>query len=92
MPKSAIPSHPVLSPGDARALEAALFGGDEGREWTAMRRAGRVGRGRRAPDLGEAGGFPEAGRVLVLAGKGNNAGDALIAAREILEQVPGGGR
>ncbi|MGA2017527.1 MAG: NAD(P)H-hydrate dehydratase [Opitutaceae bacterium] len=89
MPESAIPSHPVLSPGDARALEAALFGGDEGKEWTAMRRAGRSVAAAALADLGEAGGFPEAGRVLVLAGKGNNAGDALIAAREVLERFPG---
>jgi len=34
------------------------------------------------------GGFPEAGRILVLAGRGNNAGDALIAAREILGRFP----
>src|ERR1019366_2773288 len=30
-----------------------------------------------------------AGRLLVVAGRGNNAGDALIAARELLERHPG---
>jgi len=91
MPQSPVPSHPVLSPGEARALEAALFGGDEGREWTAMRLAGRSVATAALLDLEEAGGFPAAGRVLVLAGRGNNAGDALIAAREILERFPRAG-
>jgi NAD(P)H-hydrate epimerase len=40
-------------------------------------------------DMAEAGGFPGSGRVLVLAGKGNNAGDALIAARDVLARHPG---
>jgi len=39
-------------------------------------------------DLEEIGGFPLGGRFLVLAGKGNNTGDALVAAREILERHP----
>ncbi|HXQ81638.1 MAG TPA: NAD(P)H-hydrate dehydratase [Opitutaceae bacterium] len=91
MPKSAIPSHPVLSMDDARALEARLLGGDERKEWRAMVRAGRSVAQAALLDCGEAGGFPEAGRILVLAGKGNNAGDALIAAREILDRVPRAG-
>jgi NAD(P)H-hydrate epimerase len=40
-------------------------------------------------DFEEIGGFPEKGRVLVLAGKGHNGGDSLIAARTILERFPG---
>jgi len=39
-------------------------------------------------DFKEIGGFPEAGRVLVLAGKGHNGGDALLAARAILTIHP----
>jgi ADP-dependent NAD(P)H-hydrate dehydratase / NAD(P)H-hydrate epimerase len=91
MSKSAIPSHPVLSPDEARALEAAIFGGAEDKEWAAMRRAGRSVAAAALRDMEEAGGFPVAGSVLVLAGKGNNAGDALIAARAILEGFPGAG-
>jgi len=86
---SPIPSHPVLSPDQARALEGALLGGDEPREWAAMNLAGRAVALAALGDLEEAGGFPPSGRMLVLAGRGKNAGDALIAAREILERRPG---
>ena len=88
MPGTAIPSHPVLSAEQVRVLENGLFGGDERREWKAMLLAGRSTAEAVARDFGEIGGIPAAARVLVLAGKGNNAGDALIAAREILSQFP----
>jgi NAD(P)H-hydrate epimerase len=88
MTKTLIPSVPVLSGADAAALEADLLGGDERREWKAMQRAGRLVAEAALGDLCEAGGMPEGGRLLVLAGKGNNAGDALIAAREILAMRP----
>jgi hydroxyethylthiazole kinase-like uncharacterized protein yjeF len=88
MPKSDIRSVPILSTGAAGKFEAALFGGDERKEWKAMLRAGRSVADAAIRDMGETGGFPAAGRVLVLAGKGNNAGDALIAAREFLERFP----
>ncbi|HEY8932133.1 MAG TPA: NAD(P)H-hydrate dehydratase, partial [Rariglobus sp.] len=39
-------------------------------------------------DFQEIGKFPPDARVLVLAGKGHNAGDALIAARHIVEKHP----
>ena len=84
MPSPAIPSHPVVSVDEARALEAHLFGGQERQEWGAMQRAGRSTADAALRDFREIGGFPAAGRLLVLAGKGNNAGDALIAAREVL--------
>jgi ADP-dependent NAD(P)H-hydrate dehydratase / NAD(P)H-hydrate epimerase len=90
-----IPSHPVLSLEQARAFEAALFGGDEAREWAAMGLAGKAVADAVLSDLSEAGGFPQGGRLLVLAGKGNNAGDALVAARALLGRFPqaaGGGR
>lgn len=83
-----IPSHPVLSTEQSGALEAGLFGGDERREWKAMLHAGRSTADAALADFAEAGLFPAGARVLVLAGKGNNAGDALIAAREILERFP----
>jgi len=35
-------SYPILSCEEARAFEAAYWGGDEAREWTAMQRAGRA--------------------------------------------------
>src|SRR5580658_8763409 len=87
MPR-AIPSHPILSADQVRVLEAGLFGGDERSEWKAMLHAGRSTAEAIVRDFEEIGGLPAAARVLVLAGKGNNAGDALIAARELLERFP----
>jgi len=88
MPLPAIPSHPVLSTDESRELEAGLFGGDERREWKAMLRAGEGVACAALADYAEIGPFPDAARVLVLAGKGKNAGDALIAARAILGRFP----
>jgi NAD(P)H-hydrate epimerase len=88
MAASSIPSVPVLSPDAALALEAGLFGGDERKEWKAMVQAGRSVAQGILRDFEEIGGFPAGGRILVLAGKGNNTGDALIAAREVLERHP----
>ena len=81
-------SDPILSCAEARALERRLFGDDEAREWAAMQRAGAAVARAVLEDFKEIGGFPPAGRLLVLAGKGHNGGDALLAARTILEQFP----
>jgi NAD(P)H-hydrate epimerase len=81
-------SDPILACAEAKALEARLFGGDEEREWAAMQRAGSAVARAALEDFREIGGFPPAGRVLVLAGKGHNGGDALLAAKTILEQHP----
>lgn len=89
MPGLPIASHPVLSPDEAQAQEAGLFGGEERREWKAMLQAGTGVALAILRDFSEIGAFPTGARILVLAGKGNNAGDALIAARELLERVPG---
>lgn len=79
---------PVLSCAAARELEAGLFGGDEAREWAAMRQAGGSIAAAVLEDFEEIGGFPANGRLLVLVGKGHNGGDALIAAHEILARFP----
>lgn len=81
-------SDPILTCEGARALEAALFGGDEAREWKAMQRAGAAIATAIRRDFAEVGGFPAHGRVLVLVGKGHNGGDALIASRRILAEYP----
>ncbi len=81
-------THPVLSCDEARELEAGLFGGRETEEWVAMERAGRAIGEAVLHDYEEIGGLPAAARLLVLAGKGHNAGDALIAARVVLERFP----
>jgi NAD(P)H-hydrate epimerase len=79
---------PILTCADARALEVRLFCGDEEREWAAMQRAGAAVARAVLTDFEEIGGFPGTGRLLVLAGKGHNGGDALLAAAAILEKHP----
>jgi NAD(P)H-hydrate epimerase len=79
---------PILTCAAAKALEARLFGGNEEREWGAMQRAGAGVARAVLADFREIGGFPDGGRVLVLAGKGHNGGDALLAATTILDQFP----
>ena len=81
-------SHPILSCEESGAFEARLFGGDEAAEWPAMQRAGRAVAAAVLRDFEEIGGFPPAGRVLVLVGKGHNGGDALIAAQAVLAKFP----
>jgi NAD(P)H-hydrate epimerase len=81
-------SHPILSCEEARAFEVAYFGDDEALEWTAMQRAGRAVSSAVQVDFNEIGPFPATARVLVLAGKGHNAGDAFIAAQNVLENNP----
>jgi len=83
-----LPSHPILSCEEARTLEQGLFAGDEAAEWAAMLRAGAAVAEAARRDFDEIGGFPENGRVLVLAGKGHNGGDALLAARHLLARYP----
>jgi NAD(P)H-hydrate epimerase len=81
-------SHPILTCEAARRLEAQHFAGDPDAEWAAMQRAGRaIARAVRRDAL-EIGGFAATGRLLVLAGKGHNGGDALIAAHALLEEFP----
>jgi ADP-dependent NAD(P)H-hydrate dehydratase / NAD(P)H-hydrate epimerase len=81
-------SVPILSCDEARALESKLFGGDETLEWAAMKQAGRSIARALLRDSGEIGGLTPSARLLVLAGKGHNGGDALIAAGAILEALP----
>ncbi len=81
-------SDPIVTCAEARALETRLFGGDEEREWAAMVRAGSAVARAVLEDCREIGGFPPSGRLLVLAGKGHNGGDALLAAAAILAGNP----
>lgn len=83
------PSHPILSCAAAGAFEKRFFGGDAGHEWAAMQQAGRAIATAVRHDFAEIGGFRGDGRILVLAGKGHNGGDALIAARTLLQAFPG---
>ncbi len=80
-----VASHPVLSCAEAKAWESYLLK-DEGTEWEAMQQAGRAVANAIAQDYREIGGMPDDARVLVLAGKGHNGGDALLAARVLLQE------
>lgn len=79
---------PVLSCAAAAELERALFAGDEVREWAAMQSAGSAIARAVDADFLELGGIADDARLLVLVGKGHNGGDALIAARVLLERYP----
>lgn len=81
-------AHPILTCEQARALERRLFEGQEAREWQAMEQAGRSVAAAALGDFRETGAFPEKARLLVLAGKGHNAGDAFLAADEVLRRHP----
>lgn len=81
-------SHPVLACARAVEFEKKLLKGEPAAEWRAMTRAGvALGRALLADYL-EIGPVPERPRLLVLAGKGHNAGDALIGIREVLSARP----
>lgn len=80
--------HPLLDLAAARALEERVLGGDPAREWSAMVRAGAALAAGIGADFTEAGPWPAAPRILVLAGKGHNGGDALLAAAGLVERHP----
>ncbi len=82
-----IDSHPILSCADAKTWEAGLLK-DEVAEWEAMQRAGRAIARAIEEDFLEIGGLPISARLLVLVGKGHNGGDALLAARSMVEKYP----
>lgn len=82
-----VPSHPVLTCAEARAWEKARLT-DESLEWSAMQEAGTKIALSVLDDYKEIGGLPLHGRILVLAGKGHNGGDALLAARAIIYERP----
>lgn len=80
-------SHPILTCAQAKAHEAALLR-DEESDWEAMQRAGRAVARALLEDAREIGGLPDDMRLLVLAGKGHNGGDALLAAALLLDEFP----
>lgn len=81
-------AHPILSCAAAKAHEAALLT-DEAAEWEAMQHAGRAVANALLDDAREIGGLPSHARLLVLAGKGHNGGDALLATAMLLDELPG---
>ncbi len=81
-------AHPVFSCKEALAWERRQLIGGEPAEWAAMQRAGRGLARAILRDSAECGGLRPAARLLILAGKGHNGGDALLAARELLAARP----
>lgn len=81
-------THPVLSCAKAAVLEKSLLGDDEGKIRAAMTRAGEGVADAALRDWLEIAPLPEPFRILVLCGTGHNAGDALLAARRILQRLP----
>jgi NAD(P)H-hydrate epimerase len=84
------PVHPILTCGEARALEERLLGADAERAWAAMQRAGAGVGAAVLNDFPQWRPLPRDPRVLALAGPGHNGGDALLAAQEILRARPRG--
>ena|SRR5690625_3178798 len=79
---------PVLSCEEAAGFEERILKRDPELEWRAMSEAGRkIGRAV-VRDFREIGEIPAKLRILVLAGKGHNAGDAFLAVGEILREFP----
>ncbi len=80
--------HPILSCEQAGRFEKSLFDGDEDREWPAMQMAGAAVARAVVEDFKEIGGLSPQARVLVMAGKGHNGGDALLAAAGLASHFP----
>jgi len=79
-------AQPILTCAGAHVLERRRFADDAAGEWLAMQQAGAAVGVAVLADGMEIGGFPVAARLLAVAGKGHNGGDALIAAAEILRR------
>jgi NAD(P)H-hydrate epimerase len=80
--------YPILTLEKARAYEESILQGDDGKTAAAMESAGRaVGRSL-LEDFPEIRAWPACPRVLVLAGKGLNTGDALVACGVLDEALP----
>ena len=81
---------PILNAEEATLWEEKLLQNDETKVWQAMNAAGRGAGKKILQDFTEISSLPESPKILVLAGKGHNAGDALLAAEQILEMHPEG--
>jgi NAD(P)H-hydrate epimerase len=84
---SLLASVPVLSCDAAKTWETGLLK-NEAAEWDAMQCAGSAIAGAVSDDFREIGGLPARLRLLVLAGKGHNGGDAMLAAQTLLADRP----
>jgi hydroxyethylthiazole kinase-like uncharacterized protein yjeF len=80
-------AHPTLSCQQASELEALILP-DEASAWAAMQQAGTGIARAILRDFQELCAVPQALRVIALLGKGNNAGDAIIACGQFLADYP----
>ncbi|MGC6456005.1 MAG: NAD(P)H-hydrate dehydratase [Coraliomargaritaceae bacterium] len=80
-------AHPILDCRAAASVESKILGNEEA-EWAAMSSAGAALKQRLVLDYQELRPLPQRLRVLALLGKGNNAGDALIACQHLLADYP----
>ncbi|MBC2603137.1 NAD(P)H-hydrate dehydratase [Puniceicoccus vermicola] len=83
-----IDAHPVLSCSASTEYEKAFFSSGQETEDILMYRAGRAIAAAVEDDFEEISGFPAQGKAVILAGKGHNAGDALICANTLLDRHP----
>jgi hydroxyethylthiazole kinase-like uncharacterized protein yjeF len=81
-------THPILTCKESEQYEIDLLGGDGSKEWEAMTKAGCALGEAVLQDFQEIAPLPESPLILVLAGKGHNTGDALIASEKILQHCP----
>ncbi|MEN8662619.1 MAG: NAD(P)H-hydrate dehydratase [Lentimonas sp.] len=80
-------AHPVLTGQQAREFEPTVLK-DEAAEWRAMKCAGQGIAAAIIRDYQELLPVPDHLQIVALIGKGNNAGDALIACAELLATYP----
>jgi ADP-dependent NAD(P)H-hydrate dehydratase / NAD(P)H-hydrate epimerase len=81
--------YPILPIEAARAHEAAILGDDPGRTEAAMLNAGKAIGLALCQDYREIGEWPENPSILLLAGKGLNTGDALVACKTLRADAAG---
>lgn len=81
-------AYPVLSCEEAAVFEKILLSDDESKIWSAMTHVGVNLGNAILQDFQELGPLPDSPKILVLAGKGHNAGDAILAAAQILKIHP----
>lgn len=80
--------YPILTCEESAALEMRLLGHNNTKIWNAMNAVGKSAAKAILEDFKEIGPIPLNPNILVLLGTGHNAGDAILTAAEILQQLP----
>ena len=82
--------HPILTCAESLDFEQDLLGSDPEKEWVAMNEVADRLAHHILLDFNEFRPMPRDPHILVLAGKGHNGGDALLAAHRLLKSRPRG--